>query len=98
MSVDHLSAQVRNADETNDRRPGTPRRGSGFLDEPFQLGLTPSATVGPYLSIGLSWAAWPHAGSEGTEGALWLRGRVFEVSGDLAALAMIEIWQADPDG
>jgi protocatechuate 3,4-dioxygenase, alpha subunit len=98
MTVDHLSAQVRNADETNDRRPGTPRRGSGFLDEPFQLGLTPSATVGPYLSIGLTWADGPYAVDEGTEGAIWLRGRVFDGNGDLVPDAMIETWQADPDG
>ncbi|WP_246078616.1 protocatechuate 3,4-dioxygenase subunit alpha [Modestobacter excelsi] len=96
--IDHLSPQVRNANETNDRRPGTPRRGSGFLDEPFQLGLTPSATVGPYLSIGLTWADGPHAVAEGTEGAIWLRGRVFDGNGDLVPDAMIETWQADPDG
>jgi protocatechuate 3,4-dioxygenase alpha subunit len=98
VSIDHLSPQVRNADETNDRRPGTPRRGSGFLDEPFQLGLTPSATVGPYLSIGLTWADGPNAVAEGTEGAIWLRGRVFDGNGDLVPDAMIETWQADPDG
>ena len=98
MTVDHLSAQVRDANETNDRRPGTPRRGSGFLDEPFQLGLTPSATVGPYLAIGLTWADGPYAVAEGTEGAVWLRGRVFDGNGDVVPDAMIETWQADPDG
>ena len=98
MTVDHLSQQVRDANEENDRRPGTPRRGSGFLDEPFQLGLTPSATVGPYLSIGLTWADGPFAVAEGTEGAIWLRGRVFDGKGDLVPDALIETWQADPDG
>jgi protocatechuate 3,4-dioxygenase, alpha subunit len=98
MTVDHLSPQVRDANEENDRRPGTPRRGSGFLDEPFQLGLTPSATVGPYLSIGLTWADGPYAVAEGTEGAIWLRGRVFDGNGDLVPDALIETWQADLDG
>jgi protocatechuate 3,4-dioxygenase alpha subunit len=98
MTVDHLSAQVRDADEANDRRPGTPRRGSGFLDEPFTLGLTPSATVGPYLAIGLTWADGPYAVADGTEGAIWLRGRVFDGNGDVLPDAMIETWQADPDG
>jgi protocatechuate 3,4-dioxygenase alpha subunit len=98
VTIDHLSQQVRDADETNDRRPGTPRRGSGFLDEPFQLGLTPSATVGPYLSIGMTWADGPYAVPEGTDGAIWLRGRVFDGNGDLVPDAMIETWQADPDG
>jgi protocatechuate 3,4-dioxygenase alpha subunit len=96
--VDHLSQQVRDADETNDRRPGTPRRGSGFLDEPFRLGLTPSATVGPYLAIGLTWADGQYAVAEDTEGAIWLRGRVFDGNGDLVPDAMIETWQADPEG
>jgi protocatechuate 3,4-dioxygenase alpha subunit len=98
MTIDHLSPQVRAADERNDRRPGTPRRGSGFLDEPFRLGPTPSATVGPYLAIGLTWADGPHAVAEGTPGAIWLRGRVFDGNGDLVPDAMIETWQADPDG
>jgi protocatechuate 3,4-dioxygenase alpha subunit len=94
----HPSALVRGADETNDRRPGTPRRGTGFLDEPFRLGLTPSATVGPYLAIGLTWEDGPYAVPEGTEGAIWLRGRVFDGAGELVPDAMIETWQADPDG
>ncbi len=98
MSSEHLSPQVRAADETNDRRPGTPRRGSGFLDEPFRLGTTPSATVGPFLAIGLTWADGPYAVAEGTPGAIWLRGRVFDGNGDLVPDAMVETWQADPDG
>ena len=96
--TEHLSPLVRDADPTNDRRPGTPRRGSGFLTEPFRLATTPSATVGPYLAIGLTWADGPYAVAEGTAGAIWLRGRVFDGNGDLVPDAMIETWQADPDG
>ena len=98
MAFDHLSPQVRDADETNDRVPGTARRGTGFLDGPFQLPTTPSATVGPYLAIGLTWADGPYAVAEGTEGAIWLRGQVFDGNGALVPDAMIETWQADPDG
>jgi protocatechuate 3,4-dioxygenase alpha subunit len=94
----HFSAQVLAADESNDRFEGMPRRGSGFLDEPYRLGLTPSATVGPYLAIGLTWADGPYAVPEGTEGAIWLRGRVLDGNGDIVPDAMIETWQADPDG
>jgi protocatechuate 3,4-dioxygenase alpha subunit len=97
-TAEHLSPLVQAADETNDRRPGTPRRGSGFLDGPFRLPTTPSATVGPYLAIGLTWPDGPHAVAPGTEGAIWLRGRVFDGNGDLVPDAMIETWQADPDG
>jgi protocatechuate 3,4-dioxygenase alpha subunit len=93
-----ISPQVLAAKDGEPRLPGDPRRGSGFLTEPFRLGLTPSATVGPYLAIGLTWADGPYAVADGTEGAIWLRGRVFDGHGDLVADAMIETWQADPDG
>ncbi|MGY5884400.1 protocatechuate 3,4-dioxygenase subunit alpha [Modestobacter lacusdianchii] len=98
VSSAHPSPLVRAADDTDDRRPSTPRRGSGFLDEPFRLGTTPSSTVGPYLAIGLTWDDGPYAVPEGTDGAIWLRGRVYDGNGDLVPDAMIETWQADPDG
>jgi len=98
MSIEHLSPQVRAAIADNDRVPGIPRRGSGFLDEPFRLGTTPSATVGPYLAIGLTWPDGPYAVAEGTPGAIWLRGHVYDGNGDSVPDAMIETWQADPEG
>jgi protocatechuate 3,4-dioxygenase alpha subunit len=98
MTAGHISPQVLGAIESNDRLPGTPRRGTGFLDAPVQLGTTPSATVGPYLAIGLTWEDGPYAVAEGTPGAIWLRGRVFDGNGDLVPDAMIETWQADPEG
>jgi protocatechuate 3,4-dioxygenase alpha subunit len=79
-------------------QPLSGRRGTGFLEEPFRLGTTPSATVGPYLAIGLSWPDGPFAVAEGTPGAVWVRGRVFDGAGDLVPDALIETWQADPDG
>ncbi|MCO7221983.1 protocatechuate 3,4-dioxygenase subunit alpha [Klenkia sp. PcliD-1-E] len=94
----HDSPLVRDADETNDRRPGTPRRGTGFLDEPFVLRTTPSATVGPYLAIGLTWPDGADAVAPGTEGEIWLRGTVHDGAGDVVPDAMVETWQADPDG
>lgn len=92
------SDQVRGADETNDRRPGMPRHGSGFTDEPFHLPTTPSATVGPYLAIGLTWTDGAFAVADGTPGAIWLRGRVLDGNGEVVPDAMVETWQADPDG
>jgi protocatechuate 3,4-dioxygenase alpha subunit len=76
----------------------TSRRGTGFLTEPLQWGTTPSATVGPYLAIGLTWEDGPYAVAEGTPGAIWLRGRLFDGNGDLVPDGLIETWQADPDG
>ena len=59
---------------------------------------TPSATVGPYLSIGLAWDDGPHAVESGTPGAIWLRGTVLDGDGEPVPDALIETWQADPDG
>jgi protocatechuate 3,4-dioxygenase, alpha subunit len=59
---------------------------------------TPSATVGPYLAIGLTWDDGPHVVEPGTPGAIWLRGAILDGNGDRVPDAMVETWQADPDG
>ncbi|WP_346618754.1 protocatechuate 3,4-dioxygenase subunit alpha [Blastococcus montanus] len=79
-------------------RPSSGQRGTGFLTEPLRLGTTPSATVGPYLAIGLTWPDGEWAAAEGAEGGIWIRGRVLDGAGDVVPDAMIETWQADPDG
>jgi protocatechuate 3,4-dioxygenase alpha subunit len=63
-----------------------------------QLHTTPSATVGPYLSIGLTWEDGPYAVASDAPGAIWVRGTVFDGNGDVVPDAMVETWQADPDG
>ena len=85
-------------DVTEPYQPRSGQRGTGFLTGPLRLGTTPSATVGPYLAIGLTWADGQYVVPEGTEGAIWLRGRVFDGNGDLVPDALVETWQADPDG
>lgn len=59
---------------------------------------TPSQTVGPFLSIALSWPDGPYAVPEGTPGAFWLRGRVLDGAGEPVLDALVETWQAGPDG
>ncbi|MBP2471690.1 protocatechuate 3,4-dioxygenase alpha subunit [Crossiella equi] len=59
---------------------------------------TPSQTVGPYLSLGLFWPDGPDVVPEGTPGALWLSGTVYDGAGQPVPDAVIETWQADPDG
>jgi len=86
------------ADPAEPFQPRSGRRGTGFLTEPLRLGLTPSATVGPYLAIGLTWPDGERAAAEGTPGGFWIRGRVFDGAGDVVPDAMVETWQADPDG
>ena len=62
------------------------------------LGTTPSQTVGPFFSIGLSWPDSPFVVPEGSESAFWLRGRVLDGAGEPVPDALVETWQADPEG
>jgi protocatechuate 3,4-dioxygenase, alpha subunit len=63
-----------------------------------ELQLTPSQTVGPYFSIGLTWEDGAFVVPEGTPDAIWIRGRVYDGEGESVPDAMIESWQADPEG
>jgi protocatechuate 3,4-dioxygenase alpha subunit len=62
------------------------------------LPRTPSQTIGPFFEVGLPWPDGPFVVAEGTFGAVWLRGHVLDGMGDPVPDAMVEIWQADPDG
>jgi protocatechuate 3,4-dioxygenase alpha subunit len=94
MTVDPLDVP----EVTEPYQPRSGRRGSGFLTDPLRLGPSPSATVGPYLAIGLTWPDGTWAADEGVEGGIWIRGRVFDGADQLVPDAMVETWQADPDG
>jgi protocatechuate 3,4-dioxygenase alpha subunit len=85
-------------DATGPYQPRSGQRGTGFLTGPLRLGPTPSATVGPYLAIGLTWPDGIWAAEEGTEGGIWIRGRVYDGADQVVPDAMVETWQADPDG
>jgi protocatechuate 3,4-dioxygenase, alpha subunit len=62
------------------------------------LGITPSQTVGPYFAIGLPWPDGPYVVEEGTPEAIWIEGCVYDGAGDPIPDALVETWQADPDG
>ena len=59
---------------------------------------TPSQTVGPYLAIGLPYEQGPYVVAKDAPGAIRIHGFVFDGAGDPITDAMIETWQADPDG
>jgi protocatechuate 3,4-dioxygenase alpha subunit len=61
-------------------------------------GTTPSQTVGPFFAIGLPWPDGPFVVEDGTDGAVWLRGQILDGAGDPVPDAIVETWQADPDG
>ena len=64
----------------------------------MSLPTTPSQTVGPFFSFGLSWASGPYVVPAASPGGFWLRGRVVDGAGDPVPDALIETWQADPHG
>ncbi len=67
---------------------------------------TPSQTVGPYLHIGLAQGAYgvreifsatlADPGLAGTR--IRIEGRIFDGEGNIVPDALVEIWQADPQG
>jgi len=61
-------------------------------------GITPSQTVGPYLALGLPWADGPFAVAPDTPGAIRISGLVLDGEGVPLPDAVVETWQADPDG
>jgi len=66
---------------------------------PEALGLTPSQTAGPYLSIGLLRELVPTQLVEpGDSRAIHVRGRLLDGAGEGIGDGMVEIWQADPAG
>lgn len=64
----------------------------------MSLPLTPTQTVGPYLSLGLPWPDGPDVVPDGTPGAVLVGGTVVDGTGALVPDALVETWQADPDG
>jgi protocatechuate 3,4-dioxygenase alpha subunit len=62
------------------------------------VGPTPSQTVGPYFAIGLPWDGGPFAVPPDTPGAIMISGIVYDGGGSPVPDALIETWQADPDG
>jgi protocatechuate 3,4-dioxygenase alpha subunit len=63
------------------------------------LGLSPSQTVGPYLSIGLlREVVTPEVVSGDDPRAIVIRGRLLDGAGDPVPDGMVEIWQANAAG
>jgi protocatechuate 3,4-dioxygenase alpha subunit len=59
---------------------------------------TPSQTVGPFFALALPWGAGAEVVPPGTPGAVRIRGRVLDGAGEPVADALVETWQAGPDG
>jgi protocatechuate 3,4-dioxygenase, alpha subunit len=65
------------------------------------MNITPSQTIGPFFRIGAAWMETPNlipADSADSADAVTLTGRVLDGAGVAVPDAMVEIWQADPQG
>jgi protocatechuate 3,4-dioxygenase, alpha subunit len=60
--------------------------------------ITPSQTVGPFLSLGLTWTDGHLVVPAGTPGAIRISGLLLDGAGAPVPDGVIETWQADPDG
>jgi protocatechuate 3,4-dioxygenase, alpha subunit len=60
--------------------------------------LTPAQTVGPFLSIGLTWDDGPDVVPAGTPEAIQIFGHLYDGSGAAVPDGLIETWQADEHG
>jgi protocatechuate 3,4-dioxygenase, alpha subunit len=61
-------------------------------------GITPSQTVGPFLAIALPWPDGPFVVEPAAAGAITITGRVLDGAGEPVPDALVESWQAAPDG
>ena len=59
-------------------------------------GPTPSQTIGPFFSFGMSWNADGLVVPEATSGALVISGRVLDGEGASVPDAMVEVFQSPP--
>jgi protocatechuate 3,4-dioxygenase alpha subunit len=62
------------------------------------LPQTPSQTIGPFFAVGLCWPDGPDVVPQGTPGGILLTGRVTDGLGQPVPDALVETWQADPEG
>jgi protocatechuate 3,4-dioxygenase, alpha subunit len=62
------------------------------------IGLTPSQTIGPFFGHALPWPDGPHVAHTGNPDAFWVRGRVLDGEDVPVDDALVETWQAGPDG
>jgi protocatechuate 3,4-dioxygenase, alpha subunit len=59
---------------------------------------TPSQTAGPFVSIGTAWDAAGRLVDAGSPAAITVAGTVFDGRGEPITDALLEFWQADPEG
>lgn len=59
---------------------------------------TPFQTIGPFFGHALPWEDGPAVADAADPSGIWVRGRLLDGEGAPVTDALIETWQADPDG
>ncbi len=59
---------------------------------------TPSQTIGPFFHVGLKWEGGEKVAFQSSGKSIVLTGRVYDGAGNAITDALIETWQADPEG
>jgi protocatechuate 3,4-dioxygenase, alpha subunit len=72
--------------------------GPAGYGEALLLPPTPSQTIGPFFSHALPWPGGPEVVPADHPGAVRIEGRVYDGAGQPVPDAMVETWQADPEG
>ena len=67
-------------------------RRSGLARTGGRNSVTPSQTVGPFLTIGLTW----HGGAVADPGGMHVGGVVYDGAGEPIADALVEVWSPEP--
>lgn len=60
--------------------------------------ITPAQTIGPFFRFALPFERGPRLVPDGHPGAVRVAGRVLDGAGEPVPDALIEVWQAGPDG
>jgi protocatechuate 3,4-dioxygenase, alpha subunit len=60
----------------------------------MRLRETPTQTVGPFFAVMPDWPDGQYAVPKDTDGAFWLRGRLYDGAGDPVPDGVLELWQA----
>jgi protocatechuate 3,4-dioxygenase alpha subunit len=84
--------------DRGDSPRSSPRTPLGTDQRASTLTPTPSQTIGPFFSHALPWPDGPDVVEAGHPGAIRIEGRVYDGNGDAVPDALVETWQADPEG
>ncbi|KWT60160.1 protocatechuate 3,4-dioxygenase subunit alpha [Streptomyces albus subsp. albus] len=83
---------------TPHEHPGVPHQPAPAQETPGGLAPTPSQTIGPFYGYALPFPGGGEMAPTGHPDTITLHGRVLDGAGEPVPDALLEFWQAGPDG